>query len=58
MVCLKSCIADVLDGNKRALDAYLSGQRQCDLVAQYYNRAGLADLLELAEFKAGPWGDS
>jgi hypothetical protein len=47
-----------LDGNKRALDAYLSGHRQCDLVAQYYFRAGLADLLELPEFRAGAWGDS
>ena len=47
-----------LDGNRRALDAYLSGHRQCDLVAQYYRRAGLADLLELPEFKAGAWGGS
>ena|SRR5258708_33000888 len=46
-------LAMFLDGNTPALNAYLAGQRQCQLVAPYYHRAGLGHLLELPEFKRG-----
>jgi hypothetical protein len=39
-----------LDGDPRALTAYLSGERQDEIVAGYYRRLGLGDLLSLPEF--------
>src|SRR4051794_36008133 len=39
-----------LDGDRSALAAYLSGVRQDEIVAAYYRRAGLGDLLSLPEF--------
>jgi hypothetical protein len=36
----------LLDGNNDALDAYLSGDRFCAPVVKYYERIGLADLIQ------------
>jgi hypothetical protein len=43
-------LAMYLDGNEPALRSYLMGARQFPLVADYYRRLGLADLLSLPAF--------
>jgi hypothetical protein len=47
-------LAMLLDDNSDALAAYHHGARgQCELVATYYNRLGLGDLLKRREFGGG-----
>jgi hypothetical protein len=51
-----SCVAlqMYLDGDKKALAAYLAGARaHCEAVAAYFRRCGISDLLKRPEFGAG-----
>ena len=44
-------LAMLLDGNRKALQAYHAGIRAAVPVAPYYARAGLQELLQLSEFQ-------
>jgi hypothetical protein len=46
-------LAMFLDDARDALAAYHNGERRSDIVAAYYRRCGLADLLERPEFGCG-----
>jgi hypothetical protein len=48
----KPALVMFLDGDRKALAAYLAGARQDEIVAAYYRRLNLGDLLSLPEFRS------
>jgi hypothetical protein len=45
----KVALAMYLDGDMRALAAYLAGDRESDLVAEYFKRVGLSPVISPAQ---------